>query len=74
VHRTRYRPDRWRWPELVVATGGVMVAAIGWWISQTQLLLAYPALDVVPQVSAAGLTAAGSALATALCAPQQARP
>ncbi|WP_211288771.1 energy-coupling factor transporter transmembrane component T [Actinophytocola xinjiangensis] len=26
VHRTRYRPDRWRAPEIVVATSGVAVA------------------------------------------------
>ncbi|WP_211355938.1 energy-coupling factor transporter transmembrane component T [Lapillicoccus jejuensis] len=28
VSRTRYRPDPWRWPESVVAAGGVLVAAV----------------------------------------------
>ena len=30
VERTRYRPDRWRWPEIVVALSGVAVACCGY--------------------------------------------
>ena len=73
VHRTRYRPDRWRWPELVVVAGGLVVAAGGWWVSGQQLPLAYPALDVVPQVSVVALTTVVVGLGAALCAPHQPR-
>ena len=73
VHRTRYRPDRWRWPELVVVAGGLVVAAGGWWVSGQQLPLAYPALDVVPQVSVVALTTVAVGLGAALCAPHQPR-
>lgn len=73
VHRTRYRADRWRWPELVVVAGGVVAAYAGWRVAHAQLPVAYPALDVVPQVSALTLLALGIALAAALCAPDQRR-
>lgn len=74
VERTRYRADRWRWPELAVAGAGVAVGAIGWWLAHHQLLVAYPLLDAVPPVSAAALLAAAVALAGALCSPLPARP
>jgi energy-coupling factor transport system permease protein len=73
VQRTRYRPDRWRWPELVVVAGGLVAAYAGWWVAHDQLTLAYPALDEVPQVSALSLVALAIALAAALCAPDQRR-
>ncbi|CAI9418628.1 energy-coupling factor transporter transmembrane component T [Nocardioides sp. T2.26MG-1] len=74
VERTRYRADRWRWPELAVAGAGVAVGVIGWWLAHHQLLVAYPLLDAVPPVSAAALLAAAVALAGALCSPLPARP
>lgn len=69
VPRTRYRPDRWRWPELVVAASGVAVGATGWWISQHQLTVAYPSLSVAPSVSTLALVAIGGGLVGALCSP-----
>ncbi|MGH3362737.1 MAG: energy-coupling factor transporter transmembrane component T [Nocardioides sp.] len=69
VERTRYRPDRWRWPELVVACSGIVVAAGGWWISGRQSLIAHPGVDAFPQVSLVALLAAGAALSGALCSP-----
>lgn len=74
VERTRYRADAWHWPELAVAGAGVAVGAIGWWLADHQLLVAYPVLDAVPPVSVAALLAAGVALAGALCSPLPARP
>lgn len=74
VPRTRYRPDRWRWPELVVATTGVAVGATGWWMSQHQLAIAYPSVSVAPTVSAFALFVAGGALAGALCSPPPESP
>lgn len=73
VQRTRYRPDRWRWPELVVLAGGAVAAYAGWWVAHTRLTLAYPGLDEMPQVSALTLGALAFALAAALCAPDQRR-
>ncbi len=74
VQRTRYRADSWRWPELAVAASGIAVGAVGWWLDQHQLEVAYPVLDAVPPVSAAVLLAAAVALGGALCSPPPARP
>lgn len=57
VSRTRYRPDPWRWPESVVAAGGVLVAAVS---------LALPTYDPFAP-PAAGLSRAG--LGASLAAP-----
>lgn len=72
VVRTRYRPDRWRWPELVVAGSGVAVGLAGWWISRHQLDVAYPALTVEPGLSALALLAIVAAVAGALSSPRPA--
>jgi len=74
VERTRYRPDPWRWPEVAVATSGVLVAAGGWWINRHQVEVAYPALDAVPPVSLTALVVAGLGLLGALCSPPPAHP
>ena len=56
VQRSRYRPDRWR---LARAGGGRLrrgrPAIVGWYVAGHQPLIAYPPLDVVPQVSALAL-------------------
>jgi energy-coupling factor transport system permease protein len=72
VTRSRYRPDRWRWPELVVAASGVVVATAGWWMSRHQLTVAYPSVSVAPTVSLLALLAAAAGLAGALCSPRPA--
>ena len=72
VGRTRYRPDRWRSPELLVAGSGVAVAALGCWAARAEIAVAYPALDVVPQVSLALLAMVVVALAGPLCSPRPA--
>jgi energy-coupling factor transport system permease protein len=69
VERTRYRPDRWRWPELAVAASGVVVAGLGWWMSRHQIAVAYPALDAFPALSALALAGGAVALAGPLCSP-----
>ncbi|KQW53733.1 cobalt ABC transporter permease [Nocardioides sp. Root1257] len=73
VERTRYRPDPWRWPELAVTASGVIVGGLGWWISEHQVAVAYPALDAFPTISLAALAAGAVALLGALCSPPQAR-
>ena len=72
VARTRYRPDRWRWPELLVAASGVLVGAAVWWISRHQLTVAYPSLTVAPTLSALALLAVIAAVVGALCSPRPA--
>jgi energy-coupling factor transport system permease protein len=69
VARSRYRPDRWRWPELVVATSGVLVGAAGWWMSRHQLTVAYPSVTVAPALSGLALLAVVAAVAGALSSP-----
>ncbi|TIC81082.1 energy-coupling factor transporter transmembrane protein EcfT [Nocardioides sp. GY 10127] len=73
VVRTRYRPDRWRWPEAVVALGGVAVAALGVWTSHAHVLLAYPGTDAPPGLAPAALAAAVVAVLSGLAAPLPAR-
>ncbi|GAA4374814.1 energy-coupling factor transporter transmembrane component T [Nocardioides caricicola] len=69
VERTRYRPDRWRGPEVAVVASGLLAGAIGWWMSRNQLDVAYPSLEVVPTVSAAALVLVVVALAGPLATP-----
>lgn len=74
VQRTRYRPDRWRWPELVVVASGIVVAVCGWWVASEQVLIAHPGLDTVPSVSLVTLVGACVGLAGALASPPAAVP
>ncbi|MGZ8745002.1 MAG: energy-coupling factor transporter transmembrane component T [Nocardioides sp.] len=71
VQRTRYRPDVWRWPEVAVVCGGVVAGYVAWLLNRHQIAIAYPPLDVVPEVSAAAVLALAVALGGALCAPDQ---
>lgn len=69
VERTRYRAERWRWPELAVVASGVVVGAVVWWLGRNQMLVAYPDLTSVPRVSAVALLGCLAGLAGALCSP-----
>ena len=53
VHRTRYRPDRWRVPELFVAFCGVVAGTAVWVTSRTDPGVAYPSLYPIswPQIT-----------------------
>jgi energy-coupling factor transport system permease protein len=68
VHRTRYRPDPWRAPELVTVATGLAVALLGWWVAHTQVVVAYPGVDLAPYLSplalVVGVLGAVPALAT----------
>ena len=44
VHRTRYRPDRWRVPELFVAACGVVAGTAVWVTSRVDPAVTYPSL------------------------------
>jgi energy-coupling factor transport system permease protein len=69
VERSRYRPDRWRWPELVVVASGVFTGATGWWVARHQTPIAFPDLSSFPELSGLALLGAAVALAGALCSP-----
>ncbi|MBB6626676.1 energy-coupling factor transporter transmembrane protein EcfT [Nocardioides sp. KIGAM211] len=69
VERSRYRPDRWQWPELAVVASGVLVGVAGWWVSGHQVPVAYPSLLAVPTVSGVVLVAAVVGMVGALCSP-----
>jgi energy-coupling factor transport system permease protein len=70
VDRTRYRPDPWRWPELVVMLSGVATASVAWWVSGHQLLVAYPDVSSFPQVTLAALLGSVLGLVAVAAAPE----
>lgn len=57
VERTRYRPQRWRGAEVLVALSGVLVGAGLWVVQRAEPLVAHPGVLVVPSLSL-GATAA----------------
>jgi energy-coupling factor transport system permease protein len=74
VERSRYRPDRWRWPEVVVVASGVFTGLIGWWVAHHQFSIAFPDLSSFPEVSGVALLGPAIALAGALCSPPPSVP
>lgn len=69
VQRTRYRPDRWRWPELAVVASGIACGALGVWVAAHDLVAAYPSVTSTPGVSPLALAAVLVALVGPWCAP-----
>ena len=69
VGRTRYRPDPWRAPELLTAGVGVVVAALAWHLGRTQVVVAYPTVDVVPYLSPLALAVGLLGLVPAVATP-----
>ena len=69
VSRTRYRPDRWRGPELVTLATGVGVAVAAAWLSRSQVPVAYPTVDVVPYLTPAALLVGLLGLVPAVATP-----
>ncbi|MCD4524435.1 energy-coupling factor transporter transmembrane protein EcfT [Nocardioides sp. cx-173] len=69
VERTRYRPDRWQWPELAVVASGLAAGVAGWWVSEHQLLIAYPDLSVAPEISLVALVGVLTGVVAAAAAP-----
>ncbi|WP_232678112.1 energy-coupling factor transporter transmembrane component T [Nocardioides sp. R-C-SC26] len=58
VQRTRYRPDRWRAPEIAVAVLGLGAGTIGWWVNEHEVPIAYPDPALAPQISLMALAGA----------------
>jgi energy-coupling factor transport system permease protein len=55
VERSRYRPDRWLWPESAVAASGAAVGVTYWWLARELPLVAHPGVDSFPSLTAAAL-------------------
>ncbi len=70
VDRSRYRPDPWRAPEVVVMLSGLAAAVAMWWVSTNQVLVAYPNLTSWPPLTPAALLAATVGLVAAPAAPE----
>ena len=73
VERTRYRPDRWRWPELVVVASGVFTGITGWWVARTRCCSPSRPRRL-PELSGVALLGAAVALGGALCSPPPSVP
>ncbi|WP_232524798.1 energy-coupling factor transporter transmembrane component T [Nocardioides mangrovicus] len=70
VQRTRYRPDPWRVPELLVAGSGVLVAAAAFVLLPHQPAVQDPALTAAPTLTLAALLLVLLGLVPALVAPR----
>ena len=70
VQRSRYRPDRWRWPEVVVAATGLVVAVAFWSIARDDLRMVYPDLTTAPWVTLPALGVILVGLLPAALAPR----
>lgn len=69
VERSRYRPDRWRGPELAVVACGLVTGAVGWWLVRAELLVAHPGVQQAPSMSVLALLGLAVALLPVLLAP-----
>jgi energy-coupling factor transport system permease protein len=69
VHRTRYRPDRWRAADLMTAGTGVAVAVLMWVAADARLDVAYPDPGAAPPLSVLSLVSVLVGLLPALATP-----
>jgi len=74
VERSRYRPDRWRLAELVVAGSGLAVGAAVWRLGRAEPLVVYPSVSEMPYLSVLALGGALLGLVPALAAPPPRQP
>jgi energy-coupling factor transport system permease protein len=57
VERTRYRPDRWRFGEIIAAGSGIAVAVLVYVVADRSPAVIYPSLSSAPPLSALALIA-----------------
>lgn len=69
VRRTRYRPDRWRAPEVLVALSGVTVGAGLWAVQRWDPVVAHPGVLTVPTLTVGAVAAVLSGLLPVWVAP-----
>ncbi len=73
VERTRYRPDRWRLPESVVAASGVVACALVVLVAHRAPSVAYPSPALLPPLTPTGLLVAVAGLVPLLVVPDPGR-
>jgi len=69
VRRTRYRPDHWRLPELVVAASGLAGAVLTYTVLADDVRVLHPAVDTPPVVTLTALVAVLLGAVAAVAAP-----
>lgn len=69
VHRSRYRPERWRAAEVLVALSGLAVGAGLWLVQRADPLVAHPGVLVVPELSLVAVVAVLLGIAPVFVAP-----
>jgi energy-coupling factor transport system permease protein len=69
VRRTRYRPDSWRLPEVVVATSGILPAVVTFTVLSDDLQVLHPGVDGPPVVTLTALLAVLVGAVAAAAAP-----
>ena len=69
VQRTRYRPDRWRTAELLVAASGLAGAVLTYTVLSDDLTVLHPAVDAAPLVTTTALLAVLLGALAAVLAP-----
>ena len=69
VRRTRYRPESWRWPELVVVASGAAVAVAAALVASSDPAVAHPPVTDVPTLTGTALAGLLAAVLPAVAAP-----
>jgi energy-coupling factor transport system permease protein len=69
VRRTRYRPDRWRLPEVVVAVSGIAGAVVTYTILDDDQRVLHPGVDGPPVVTLTALVVVLLGTIAAVAAP-----
>jgi len=69
VRRSRYRPDRWRLPEVVVAASGIVPAVVTFTVLSDDLQVLHPGVDAAPVVTLTALLAVLVGAVAAAAAP-----
>jgi energy-coupling factor transport system permease protein len=69
VQRTRYRPDRWRSAELLVATSGLAGAVLTYTVLSDDLTVLHPGVEATPVVTATAMVAVLIGALAAVLAP-----
>jgi energy-coupling factor transport system permease protein len=69
VRRTRYRPDRWRLPEVLVAGSGLAGAVLTYTVLADDLTVLHPGVDAAPLVTGTALLAVVLGALAAIAAP-----
>ncbi|PWN00956.1 cobalt ABC transporter permease [Nocardioides silvaticus] len=69
VHRTVYRPERWRTPELLIVASGALVGAGLWWVQHDDYAVAHPGVLAVPELGLVAVAAVLVGIAPVFVAP-----